>query len=139
GSVPVTEHPWSAAVGSDGKTLFVTHLLLDPGVTLVDTSLMVRSKTKLSDEAPGSDKRIPNGVARGLYSVVPRPTTGELWVAHMLLAIKTAQPDLDFESTVFPTITTLSEDGAKQARRLLFQPLMVPGAKGNFSDSVSGP
>jgi YVTN family beta-propeller protein len=140
GGVAVTEHPWGAAVSADGKQLFVTHLLLDPGVTTIDTAAFtVRSKTPLAEQAQGSDKRIPNGVARGLYTVAPRPGTGELWAPHLLLAVKTAQPDLDFESTVFPTISTLAPDATKEARRLLFQPLGVPGAKGSFSDSVSGP
>jgi YVTN family beta-propeller protein len=140
GSVPVSQHPWAITVSADGTSLFVTHLLLEPGVTVIDAPTMtVRSKTAIADEPPGTDKRIPNGLARGLYAVVPRPSTGELWVPHLLLAVGTAQPDLDFESTVFPTITTLSPDGSAAARRLLFQPMAVPGAKGAFGDSVSGP
>src|SRR6185369_12761865 len=119
GSVPVTEHPWGASVTPDGKTLFVTHLLLQPGVSIIDTAaLTLRGKTKIADQPQGSDKRIPNGLPRGLYGVVPRPGSLELWGAYMLLAVKTAQPALDFESTVFPTISTLTADGSKEARRL---------------------
>src|SRR4029078_2261693 len=101
--------------------------------------LNVVTKTPLAEQMPGSDKRIPNGVARGLHAAVPKPDTWEICVAHMLLGIKTAQPDLDFESTVFPTISTLSADGSAEGRRLLFQPSGVPGAKGSFADSASGP
>jgi len=139
-SVGVTEHPWSISVSGDGKSLFVTHLLLDPGVSVLDAgTLTLRGKVALADQPQGSDKRVPNGMARGLYAVVPHPMTGELWVPHLLLAVKMAEPSLDFESTVFPTISTLTADGTAEARRLVFQPSAVPGAKGSFSDSVSGP
>lgn len=139
--VPVTEHPWGAAVSQDGRWLYVTHLLLGPGVTVIDAqTLSVRNKVSLEEEPRSDpfDKRIPNGEPRGAYAVVPRPGSGELWVPHILLGVKTPQPDLDFESTVFPTFSTIAEDGATAARRLLFQPLLG-GAQGSFSDTVSGP
>lgn len=139
-TVPVSEHPWSITVSGDGNLLFVTHLLLGPGVTVLDANaLTIKNKVALADQTPGADKRLPNGVARGLYAAVPRPTTGELWIPHLLLAVATAQPDLDFESTVFPTISTVTADGSAEGKRLLFQPLGVPGAAGSFTDSVSGP
>jgi YVTN family beta-propeller protein len=139
GSVALTEHPWGVTVSADGASLFVTHLLMDAGVSVVDAhALSIRSKTLLADEPRGGDKRLPNGVARGLYQATPRPSTGELWVPHLLLGIKTPQPELDFESTVFPTVSALAADGATPARRLVFQP-PVAGAKGSFSDSCSGP
>lgn len=140
-TLDVTEHPWGASVSADGKSLYVTHILLDPGVSVVDTaSLTLRSKVPLADEPASKpfEKRLPNGVARGLYDVVPSPTSGELWIPHLLLAVDTPQPDLDFESTVFPTISTLTPDGSAEGPRLLFQP-NLPGAKGAFADSVSGP
>jgi mono/diheme cytochrome c family protein len=84
------------------------------------------------------EKRHPNGVARGLYGAFPRPGSGELWIPHLLLAVTTAQPELDFESTVFPTISTVAGGGAAEGPRLLFTP-SLPGAKGAFADSVSGP
>ncbi len=136
----VTEHPWGVTVSDDGASVFVTHLLLDPGVTVLDgASLAIINKTLLPKEPPGADKRLPNGEARGLYTAAPRPGTGEIWVPHLLLGVDTPQPALDFESTVFPTISTLDPSGAAQTRRLLFQPAGVPGAKGSFIDSVSGP
>jgi YVTN family beta-propeller protein len=142
GSVDVTEHPWGATVSADGKSLYVTHLLLDPGVSLIDTaSLKLTGKTKLADQAKSVpfNKLAPNGVARGLYAAVPRPMSDELWVPHLILAVDTAQPDLDFQSTVFPTLSTVKADGSGEGRRLIFQPMDVPGAKGAFADSVSGP
>ena len=141
GSLDVTEHPWGASVSADGKSLYVTHILLDPGVSVVDTaSLALRSKVPLADEPRSKpfEKRYPNGVARGLYGAVPRPVNGEVWIPHLLLAVTTAQPELDFESTVFPTISTLAADGSAEGRRLVFTP-NLPGAKGSFADSVSGP
>lgn len=138
-SVPVTEHPWGVTVSPDGKSLFVTHILLDAGVTTIDAgSLTVKNKVVLADEIPTDNKLIPNGVPRGLFGVTPRPKTGELWVPYLLLAVDTAQPALDFESTVFPTVSTLSPDGSAEARRLLFRPA-VGGAEGAFTDVISGP
>jgi YVTN family beta-propeller protein len=138
-SVPVTEHPFGIKVSEDGQSIFVTHALLDPGVTVLTPSLAIADKVPLSDEVPGDDKRIANGVARGLFHVEARPGTGELWVPHLLLAVDTPQPDLDFESTVFPTITTLAADGSAEDRRLLFRPAALPNAEGAFSDVISGP
>jgi YVTN family beta-propeller protein len=141
GSLDVTEHPWGASVSADGGSLYVTHILLDPGMSIVDTaSLTLRSKVPLADEPRSTpfEKRTPNGEARGLYEAVLNPRTGEIWIPHLLLAVKTAQPELDFESTVFPTISTIKPDGSAEGKRLLFQP-NVAGAKGSFADSVSGP
>src|SRR5262249_45930639 len=76
---------------------------------------------------------------RGAYTAVPEPDTGRLWVPHLLLATDTPQPALDFQSTVFPTITVLTANSSSVADRLLFRSgtsLMAPGA---FIDSVSGP
>ena len=140
-TLDVTEHPWGASVSADGASLYVTHILLDPGVSVVDTAaLTLRNKVPLADEPRSTpfEKRIPNGEARGLYEAVPNPRGGELWIPHLLLAVKTAQPDLDFESTVFPTISTIKADGSAEGKRLVFQP-NVAGAKGSFADSVSGP
>jgi mono/diheme cytochrome c family protein len=52
--------------------------------------------------------------------------------------VTTPQPELDFESTVFPTISTVAADGSAEGQRLVFTP-NLPGAKGSFADSVSGP
>lgn len=139
-SLSVTEHPWGVTVSDDGQSLFVTHLLLDPGVSVIDAAkLTLRGKVALAEQPPGDDKRIANGVPRGLHGAVPNPATGELWVPHLLLAVQTPQPDLDFESTVFPTISTLAPDGSAEAKRLLFRPAALPQAEGAFSDVVSGP
>jgi hypothetical protein len=82
-------------------------------------------------------KLIPNGKVRGAYAVVPHPVTGELWVPHLLLATDTVQPALDFQSTVFPTVSRLSPAGTMTSR-VLFRPA-IASAPGNFTDSCSGP
>jgi YVTN family beta-propeller protein len=137
--------PWGASLSADGKSLYVTQFLLPAAVSVIDTATFkVRNVVTLADQPPdtANGKTIPNGVARGLYSAVPRPFTatsgGDVWVPHMLLAVKTSEPDLDFQSTVFPTISTLTADGKSEGPRLLFKPLGfdVPGS---FSDVVSGP
>lgn len=141
GTVDVTEHPWGASVSADGASLYVTHTLLDPGMSLIDTaSLKLKSKVSLVDEPRSTpfEKRIPNGEARGLYEAVPNPKGGEIWIPHLLLAVDTAQPELDFESTVFPTISTIKADGSAAGPRLVFRP-KIAGAVGAFADSVSGP
>ncbi len=145
-TLPVPVHPWGASISADGKQLYVTHLLIGAGVTVIDTAEFAAASTlMLAEQMPDAGGRlVPNGLPRGAYSAVPRPGTGELWIPHLLLAVKTIQVEdptqgLDFESTVFPTISTVTSEGKTEARRLLFKPAMVPGAKGSFIDSFSGP
>jgi YVTN family beta-propeller protein len=142
GTINVGEHPWGESLRADGSLLYVTQLLVNPGVTIIDPiALTVKSVTALPDQPNAStpNKLIPNGQVRSTYAVVPKPNDGELWVAHLLLGTDTAQPQLDFESTVFPTISRLSPGGGALDNRLIFQPSTVPGATGSFTDSVSGP
>jgi YVTN family beta-propeller protein len=137
-TLAVGEHPWGVA--ADGKLLYVSQFLLAPGVTVIEpATFTVRNVVALADQPPGGDKRIPNGQPRGLYIAAPRPVAGDIWVPHLLLATATAQPELDFESTVFPTISTLRPDAYAAGPRFLFQPLDPPGASGSFTDVVSGP
>jgi YVTN family beta-propeller protein len=134
--------PWGAALSADGNWLYVTQFLLPPAVTVIDTSsFKVRNVVTLAEQAPDTmnGKLVPNGVARGLYAAVPRPVGGDVWLPHLLLAVKTPEPDLDFQSTVFPTVSTLNADGKGEGKRLLFKPLTVAGVAGSFSDVVSGP
>lgn len=136
----VGEHPFGLTVSDDGQSIFVTHSLLDPGVTVLDVaSLTIKNKVPFDKQPPAEDPRLANGEARGLFNVVARPHTGELWVPHLLLAVDTAQPELNFETTVFPTVSTVAADGSAAERRLLFRPAALPDAEGSFSDVVSGP
>ena len=142
GTLAVGEHPWGASLSADGRWLYVSQFLLHPGVTVIDTArFAVRNTVELAEEPPDpvNGKLVANGVPRGVYQAVPRPGAGDVWMPHLLLAIKTPEPDLDFESTVFPTVSTLAPDGTREGKRLLFQPLGVPGAAGAFNDVISGP
>jgi YVTN family beta-propeller protein len=135
-TLPVAEHPWGASLSADGKSLFVTHLLLHAGMTVIDTATFtVRNTVELADQpADAASKLVPNGQARGVYMALPRPGVGggDIWLPHLLLATGLAQPDLDFDSTAFPTISTFASDGVTVAKRLLFKPLTVPGATGRL-------
>lgn len=153
----VGEHPWGAALRADGRTLYVSHLLRNPGVTALDAgTLKVLAFSALPDQPPDEshNKLIPNGQARGAYGAIPRPgadqglggapgavsgAPGELWVPHLLLATATPQPELDFQSTVFPTVTVFRPGASPPGRRLLFRPPTVLTATGAFSDVISGP
>ena len=146
-TLAVPAHPWGASLSADGRLLYVSHLLLGAGVTVVDTATFAARSTVELHEQPrdaGGEKRVPNGVPRGVYGATPRPGhDGELWLPHLLLAVKTPQPDLDFQSTVFPTISRVQVEAAAgtavEGPRLLLRPDDVPGATGAFSDVVSGP
>jgi YVTN family beta-propeller protein len=141
GKVTVGEHPWGASVSWDSKKIYVSQFLLHPGLTVIDASTFrVSSTLELADQDPSPlGRKVPNGVARGVYAAVPQPMTGEVWMPHLLLAVKTAEPSLDFESTVFPTISRAQPDGTAETDRILFAPPTVPGAQGSFNDVVSGP
>ncbi len=141
-TLPIGEHPWGASLRADGSLLYVSHLLLNPGVTVIDTaSFTLVTFTVVPDQPvdPSLNVDLPSGQVRGEYTVVPRPNDGELWVPHLLLATGTAQPTLDFKSTAFPTITWLSPGGNTIDHRLLFRPSSLLTAPGSFTDSVSGP
>jgi YVTN family beta-propeller protein len=141
-TLPVAEHPFGASVSADGASLYVTHFLLHAGVTTVDTATFtVRSALELAKQEPDTTngKLVPNGLARGVYAAVPRPTGADVWLPHLLLAVDTPEPALDFQSTVFPTVSTLVPDGSAEGPRLLFKPITLPGVDGSFSDVVSGP
>ena len=85
-------------------------------------------------------RRFPQGVVRGVYAVVPQPTTGVLWAPHLLLAIHTPEPALDFQSTVFPAVSTLDPTGASRRRAAsTSRPSTTPSGAGAFNDVVSGP
>src|SRR5581483_2621964 len=95
GAIVATAHtapkPWSLALAPDGGTLYASHLL-GPGVTAMDPEgLTVRSVDAVPDVPRSEDARVPNGVARALYDVTVRPSTGEIWVPHTLLASTTPQ------------------------------------------------
>jgi YVTN family beta-propeller protein len=138
----VGEHPWGAALRADESLLFVSHLLINPGVTVLHTSsLSAAAFTPIPKQPPDPsiNKLLPNGEVRGAYTAIPRPNHGEIWVPHLLLATDTPQPALDFQSTVFPTFTLFEAGGSTVSQRLLLRPSTVLTATGAFTDVVSGP
>lgn len=137
GRIAVAPAPWALGFDARGQ-LVVTHFQ-GPGVTRIDPeALVVRGGLTLPDVAArGGDPRLAHGQLRGLYDVALRPGTDELWLPHLLLATDTAQPRLDFETTVFPAVTVMREDGFHVT--LSNDALDVPGTDGAFADVVSGP
>ena len=134
--VAVGSEPW--ALAWSGTTLLVTQFM-GPGVTAIDpASMTVASRWSVPDATPRGDKRLAHGEVRGLYDAATRPGSSETWVAHAMLATDTAQPDLDFESTVFPALSLLDGKGAFE-ETLSTDAEGVAGIDGSFADVVSGP
>jgi len=134
----VATEPWALAFAPDGRTLYATHFLR-ASVTAIDPLAMsVVRTTTIADLAPRGDKRLAHGQPRGLYDAAVRPGGSELWITHTLLATDTAQPELDFESTVFPALSLVDEHGTVE-QTLSTNAQDVPGVNGAFADIVSGP
>jgi len=138
----VPAEPWALAWSGDGTRLLVTHFM-GQGVTSLDPATMtVAPVWAIPPTAPrpaaSPDRRLAHGEVRGLYDLAARPGTDELWVAHALLGVDTAQPTLDFESTAFPALSLLDANGT-YAETLSTDAQDVPGVDGSFSDVVSGP
>jgi YVTN family beta-propeller protein len=138
GQIAVPAEPWGLAWSPTDGSLLVTHFL-GAAVTAIDPALpSVRATWTIPDTAPRGDRRLAHGQPRGLYDVAARPGSEELWVAHVMLGTDTAQPDLDFESTVFPSVSILRADGSYHDT-LSIDVLAIPGTDGAFGDIVSGP
>ena len=134
----VAAKPWALALDESGTHLYATHLL-GAAVSSIDPRKMtVAAHWTVPAVGGRGDRRLAHGEVRGLYDLAPRPGTAELWIAHLLLATDTAQPDLDFESTAFPALSLLGLDGRYQ-RTLSTDAQDVAGIDGAFSDVVSGP
>ena len=134
-----TERPWGLALDGDGAQLYVTRFLLSPGLDILDAAtLQMRGAATLADVAPRGNRLLAHGVPRGVYGAAVRPgATPQVWLPHLLLATDVAQPDLDFESTVFPAVSVRGVDGSPAA--VLSVDSRVPGLDGALADVVSGP
>jgi YVTN family beta-propeller protein len=136
--VPVPREPWGLGWSPTDGSLLVTHFL-GAAITAIDPAMAkVRATWSIPDTAPRGDARLAHGQVRGLYDVAARPGSDELWVAHVMLGTDTAQPDLDFESTVFPSVSIVQADGTYHAT-LSIDVLAIAGTDGAFGDIVSGP
>ena len=135
--------PWALGWSLDGATLLATHLL-GPGVSAIDPgSMTVRATWQVPDAAFRGDRLLSYGEVRGLYDVVARPGSTEVWSPHLLLATATIEvavpaPGLDFESTVFPGVSVLAASDGSFVTRMTVDS-RVPGVDGQFGDVVSGP
>ncbi len=137
GTAHVPSEPWALALSPDGAKLYTTHFLAAAVSTIDAVAMTVMATSTIPDVAPRGDKRLAHGQPRGLYDVSVRPRTSDLWIIHALLGTDTAQPDLDFESTAFPTVTLMSSGVVQQVMSTNAQD--VPGVNGAFGDIVSGP
>jgi len=138
-TVPCPRKPWALAWGADGRTLMATHFL-GPGVSAFSTSPFALATTwPLADGPPVGDPEDPtepHGQVRGIYDALVRPGTSELWVGHLMLGTDTPQPMLNFQETVFPSLSIFDASGNPLAR-LSVQ--ANPGDGQAFGDVVSGP
>lgn len=151
--VAVPAGPWGLGWSPSDDSLVVTHLLsgtitaIDPGSGSgpgpgSGSAPAVRATWALPDIAPRTDQRLAHGQVRGVYDVTRRPGSDELWLAHVLLGTDTAQPVLDFQSTVFPAVSILHAGlhaGGRYQATLSIDAQDVPGIDGAFGDVVSGP
>jgi YVTN family beta-propeller protein len=139
-TVVTPRKPWALAWSPDGGSLLATHLL-GPGVSELATSpLSLTATWTVPDRGPVTDPTEPHGLVRGIYDVVARPGTSEIWVPHLMLGTDTPQPTLVFDSTVFPALSILDGQSGNQLARLSVQANSAsPGDDGAFGDIVSGP
>jgi YVTN family beta-propeller protein len=135
-TVSVARRPWGLGWSATRDQLYVTQLL-GPGITVLATApLSVATTWALADGPAGDDSTIAHGAVRGIYDVASRNGTGEIWVAHLMLGIDTAQPALVFNNTVFPALSLFDGGGDPLARLTVST---EPGDHGVFGDVVSGP
>lgn len=136
--IAVPGEPWALGWSPSDGTLIATHFLTGAVTAIDPIAARARAATPIPAIAARGDRRLAHGELRGLYAVAARPHTDELWVPHVLLATDTAQPELDFESTVFPAVSIVHAGGGAHAT-LSTDALAIPGVDGAFGDVVSGP
>ena len=138
--IAVPPRPWSLGWSPRDGALVASHFL-GGGVTAIDVSgavPVVRATSPLPDVPSRGDPRLAHGQVRGVYDVAARPDSDELWLAHLVLGTDTAQPALDFQSSVFPAVSIVRAGGRYQAT-LSVDAEGIVGSDGAFGDVVSGP
>jgi len=144
-STATDRKPWGLGWSADHSQVYVTHLL-GPGVTVLSASSLAAATTwPMPDGPPQSDPGdttgtedplLPHGPVRGIYDVLARPGSSEVWVAHMMLGIDTPQPTLVFNMTDFSALSLFDGDGKSLARLSV---TAVADDGGAFGDVTSGP
>jgi YVTN family beta-propeller protein len=142
-SLAVTAHvavppaPWGLGWSTGDGSLVVTQFF-GAGLTAIDpATLAVRATWVVPGVPARGDRTLAHGEVRGIYDVVARPGGDELWTTHLLLGTDTAQPALDFQSTVFPAVSIVHAGGRYQTTLSIDADLA--GVDGAFGDVVSGP
>jgi len=130
--------PWALALTADGRHLLVSHFLQGNVTALSPGDLSTQGTWTIPEVRPRGDRRLAHGVIRGLYDLAERPGTTEVWVAHAMFDTDVAQPELDFESTAFPSLSLFDVSGTFK-QTLTTDAQDVPGTDGAFADVVSGP
>jgi len=136
--IAVGSLPWGLVVDAREGLAHVTHLH-GPGVSTIrlGARLELQSTREIPAVSPRGHRTLAHGKPRSLYDVAVDPKSGALWVAHELHGDDTAQPELDFESTVFPAVTVIPR--GRGAVETLSVDARVAGVDGAFGDVVSGP
>jgi DNA-binding beta-propeller fold protein YncE len=136
-----TDRPFGLSLDGAGQRLYVTRFLLQPGLDVLDAATLApQAQAGLDEVKPRGNKLLAHGVPRGVYGAAVRPgMTGEVWLPHLLLAVDVAQPELDFESTVFPTVSLRGPAGEALSGGTLSVDSRLPKIDGAFADIVSGP
>jgi DNA-binding beta-propeller fold protein YncE len=139
GRVRVSSLPWGLVVDHRRALAHVTHLH-GPGTTTLrlSPSFSIASARDVAEVAPRGHRTLAHGKPRSLYDLALHPATGALWIAHELHGDDTAQPALDFESTVFAAVTIVPTD-AREASATLSIDARLAGEDGAFGDVISGP
>jgi YVTN family beta-propeller protein len=138
------DRPFGLALDGAGAVLYASRFLLQPGADRFDAGTLSPTGRLDLKHVPLAKSRLqPNGAPRGVYGVTIRPgrpgrpgAEDEIWLPHLLLSTEVAQPQLDFESTVFPAISVAKDLGPPATLSIKPQ---QPGLSGAFGDIVSGP
>ncbi len=138
--VALPDEPDALALTDDGG-LVVTHPRTG-AVTRLDAATLAITARGAVPERPWAGHPLrANGVPRALHDAAQRPGTAELWVPHTLLSVTTAQPALNFESTVFPALSVLDATSPERAplRPTLTTDSRLAGEDGVILRVISGP
>ncbi len=141
-TVPAPAPPWSLAWRqlARGVQLVAGAIVSDAvGVFDVSPTLRLAETWQLAPIAPGAQPQLANGVGRAAYDLAQAPGVDRpLYAAYRLVATQTAQPVLDFESTVFPAVGEPLRPGGEPTRPMTTDS-RIAGVDGEFGDVVSGP
>jgi DNA-binding beta-propeller fold protein YncE len=137
----LSDEPSALALSNEGDRVYVTFPHTDRVAALDAVTLAELDGGFIPSVARGWHRTLAHGVPRVAFDLAARPGSRELWVAHILFATDTAQPELDFESTLFPAVALLdgSALGGAPLRPTLSTDSRLAGVDGAFARVISGP